>query len=51
MEMSLKHTKQKWNDFFVKMGLFKPTNEINEQQTNSEDDSIANGESNPFISY
>jgi hypothetical protein len=43
--------KAKWNAFFVKMGLFKPTNETNEQQTNSEDDSIANGESNPFISY
>ncbi|MGC8141279.1 hypothetical protein ACP3W2_28070, partial [Salmonella enterica] len=27
--------KAKWNDFFVKMGLFKPTGETNEKQTNS----------------
>ena len=40
----------KWNAFFVKMGLFKPTGETNEKQTNSEDD-VVNGESNPFISY
>lgn len=42
--------KAKWNDFFVKMGLFKPTNETNDKQTNSEDD-VVNGEDNPFISY
>lgn len=43
--------KAKWNAFFVKMGLFKPTEENNTQQNSSEDNGVDNTESNPFISY
>ena len=42
--------KAKWNAFFVKMGLFKLTEETNTQQSSSEDNGV-NNESNPFISY